>query len=67
MYPLALTSDLGASCPHSPGGVLSKEASRCADVALKREIVRPRIPGSRGLSDNAFGLRHINRMQQEAR
>ena len=49
------------------GGVLSKEASRYADVALKRKIVRPRIPGSRGPSDNAFGLRHINRMQQEAR
>ena len=45
----------------------AKEAPHCADVALEREIFRPRIGRSRTPSDDTFGLWDIDRVQLEAR
>ena len=45
----------------------AKEAPRCANVALEREIVRPRVGRSRTPSDDTFGLCDIDRVQLEAR
>jgi hypothetical protein len=44
-----------------------KEASRCTDVAVEREIIRPRIGRSRIPSDDTFGFCDIDRVQLEAR
>ena len=45
----------------------AKEPSDCANVALEGEIVGPGIGWSRIPSDDALGLRDIDRMQLEAR
>jgi hypothetical protein len=45
----------------------AKEAAHCANVALEREIVRPRVGRSRTPSDDTFGLCDVDRMQLEAR
>ncbi len=51
----------------SQRGGRAKEAPHCANVALEREIVRPRIGRSRTPSNDAFGLCDIDRVQLEAR
>lgn len=43
-----------------------EEAPDRSNVALEREIVRPRIRRSRTTSDNTFGLCNIDRVQLEA-
>ena len=47
-------------------GRRAEEAPHRSDVALEREIVRPRIGRSRTPSDDTFGLCDIDRVQLEA-